>query len=56
MEETKTRIGLTMSVRIDGEAVMAPRLHEPLSVGAMMLTGPERKELERIPAAALRPC
>ncbi|MET1111577.1 MAG: hypothetical protein ABWX67_08650 [Allosphingosinicella sp.] len=56
LSETQGRVGLTMSVRIDGEAVMAPRLHEPLSVGAMMLTGPERKALERIRAAALRPC
>lgn len=45
-----------MSVRIDGEAIMAPQLHEPLSAGALMLSGPERDELERIRAAALRAC
>jgi hypothetical protein len=54
--ETEGRVGLTMSVRIDGEAVMAPRLQEPLSAGAVMLSGPERAELERIRAAAFRAC
>jgi hypothetical protein len=45
-----------MSVRVDGEAVIAPHLMEPLASGAVMLQGPERGELERIRTAALREC
>lgn len=56
LAETEGRVGQTLSVRIDGEAIMAPHLNEPLSTGALMLSGPERDALERIRTAALRDC
>ena len=56
LSETEGRVGLKMSVRIDGEAVIAPYLNEPLATGAVMLSAPERNELERIRTAALRAC
>lgn len=54
--ETEGRVGKAMSLRIDGEAVMAPVVNEPLTAGTVMVSGPERGELERIRAAALREC
>lgn len=55
LAETQKRVGLKLSIRIDGEAVMAPYLQEPLSGGALMLSAPEREGLERIRAAARLP-
>lgn len=56
LAETKGRVGKQMSVRIDGKPIMEPMLYEPLSVGSLMLSAPDRAELERIRAAALSPC
>jgi len=54
--ETEGRVGKAISLRIDGEAVMAPVVNEPLTTGTVMVSSPERDELERIRAAALREC
>lgn len=56
LAQTERLLNKPMSVRIDGEAVMAPNVHEPIAGGEMMLSGADREELERVRAAALRPC
>lgn len=56
LAETQERVGKPMSVRIDGEAIMSPNVNEPLAGGEVMLSGPDRDEMERIRVAALRPC
>ena len=53
---TERLLNKPMGVRIDGEAVMAPNVNEPISGGEIMLSGPYREELERVRLAALRPC
>jgi hypothetical protein len=53
---TEDRVNLRISVRIDGEEVMAPNVSEPLSTGAISLSGPDDEALERVRKAALRPC
>jgi hypothetical protein len=56
LAQTERLLNKPMSVRIDGEAVMAPNVHEPIAGGELMLSGPEREELERVRSAALRSC
>lgn len=56
LAETQGRVGKPLSVRIDGEAILSPIVYEPLSAGEVMLSGPDREEMERIRVAALRPC
>lgn len=56
LSETERRIGEPMSLRIDGRAAMQPVVNEPLTGGAMTLTGPDRREVEEVRAAALRDC
>lgn len=56
LAETERRVGERISLRVDGEKVMEPTIHEPLSAGAVSVTAPEREGLERVRSAALRPC
>lgn len=54
--QTERLLNRPMSIRIDGEAVMAPNVNEPIAGGEVMLSGPDREEMERVRAAALRAC
>ncbi len=56
LAQTERRLNKPMSIRIDGDAVMAPNVNEPMAGGELTLSGPEPEALDRIRAAALRPC
>ncbi len=54
--ETARLVGTAMPIRLDGKLISAPIVLEPITGGALSLSGPADERANAIQAAIRRPC